>query len=396
MIAYLDLPCGLSGDMMLSCLVDAGWAVDELRRTISRLGLADEWAIVSEPTLKGPLRATKVRVLAQEGHVHRRLHDVRGVIESSDLSASIRERSVAVFTRLAQAEAKVHGATEGEVHFHEVGAVDAIIDVVGTVAGLEALGVTELYASPTPTGRGWAATQHGRIPLPAPAVLELLAAVNAPTVAPPTTEEGEWLTPTGAALLAELARFEQPTMQLHRVGIGAGSRDHAVPNVARLILGQPAPATQKGADLLQIQTNLDDMNPQLYPAVMTRLLELGVRDVWLSAVQMKKGRPGVVLSVLASADLEASVCDLLLRHTSTLGVRVLPVLRRHEAQRQERTVATPWGEVPVKIKLLEGQPVDATPEYEVCLALANQSGVPCKWVIDAAQAAGRALIPRDG
>lgn len=385
MTGYLDLPSGLSGDMLLGCLVDAGWPIDALRETIGRLDLpVEEWSVESRSVMKGPLRATLVDVKAVEGHHHRHLRHVREIIETGDLSDTIKQRAVAVFTHLAEAEAKVHGTTVEKIHFHEVGAVDAIIDIVGGVAGLEALGVDALHASAVPLGSGWAETAHGRIPLPAPATLELLAACGAPTC--PAPSNGEWVTPTGAALLAELATFSQPEMNVTQMGIGAGQRDADWPNVARLWLGPRNDPAKRQAALVQLETNLDDMNPQLVPVTIDALLAAGALDAWATPVHMKKGRPGVMIGVLAPVARESALVDVLLRQTTTLGVRVSEVSRRPEAQREMRKVETAFGEVAVKVKILKGEIVGAMPEYDDCVKIAQAKGVAVKAVHDAALA----------
>jgi len=396
MIAYLDLPSGLSGDMLLGCLVDAGWPIAELRATIAALPLAQaEWAVEARQVMKGPMRATFVEVRAREGHVHRNLHDIGQIIAKGDIPDAVKTQALAVFTRLAEAEAKVHGTTPERIHFHEVGAVDAIIDVVGGIAGLAALHIDTLYASALPLGEGWATTAHGKIPLPAPATLELLAAKNAPTR--PAPGAGEWVTPTAAAILAERATFTQPVLTMERIGIGAGRRDCAWPNVARLWVGQAHPgeahpgAALPGGQLVQVETNLDDMNPQLYAAVTEAVFAAGALDVWLTPVQMKKGRPALVLAALVPGHLETVVCETILRQTTTLGVRVLPVTRRHEARRTFAHVATPWGTVHVKLKWLGHELLGLQPEYEDCLRLAQAQGVPLQEVLTAALAAGQQL-----
>lgn len=387
MIGYLDLPSGVSGDMLLGCLVDAGWSVDALRGVISGLAIdRTEWAIDARTVTRGPVRATLVEVAAPEGHHHRGLADIRRIIASSHLPAPVIARATAVFERLARAEARVHGTTPDRIHFHEVGAVDAIIDIVGVVAGLDALGLDRLYASPLPIGGGWADTAHGRIPLPGPATIELLAEASAPVTAAPGP--GEWVTPTGAALLAELATFSQPPMRLARIGTGAGQREAAWPNVARLWLGD----ADVGGGFVQVDTNIDDMNPQLYAAVSERLMAVGARDVWLTPVQMKKGRPGVVLSVIAPAHAESAVADVLIRETTTLGVRVHAFSARHETRHQMRHVDTPFGPIAVKVKWLAGAPVGATPEYEGCASAARAAGASVKMVLEAAGAAAHALL----
>lgn len=380
MIAYLDLPAGLSGDMFLGCLVDAGWPIDGLRAVLDGLDLpAGSWQVRAEQVRRGPLRATLVHVDVAETTQHRHLSDIRELIERSRLAPWVQAQAIATFARLAIAEAKVHGEPVEHVHFHEVGALDAIVDIVGAAAGLHALGIEQLYASGAPLGSGWVQSAHGQIPLPAPATLELLAAAQAPTR--PTPGPGELVTPTGAAVLTQYARFEQPEMRLARVGVGAGQRDPAWPNVARLLLGEPLAA----GPMVEISTNIDDMNPELYGAVTQRLFAAGARDVWLTPVQMKKGRPGVVLSLIAPASLEAALSDLLLRETTTLGVRVHAV-HRHEAMRDQRTVDTRYGPVQVKLKLIGGQIWGAMPEYDDCQRAAEAAGVPVRLVYEEALA----------
>jgi hypothetical protein len=378
MIAYLDLPAGLSGDMFLGCLVDAGWSIEALRSTVDALALpAGSVQVRAEQVQRGPLRATLVHVDTVETTEHRHLSDIRKTIQRAALPLSVQANAIATFTRLAEAEGKIHGEPAEHVHFHEVGALDAIVDIVGAAAGLYGLGIEQVYASGAPLGSGWVESAHGRIPVPAPATLELLAAAQAPTR--PSPGPGELVTPTGAALLAQYARFEQPEMRLSRIGMGAGQRDPAWPNVARLWLGEALAA----GPMIEIATNIDDMNPELYGAISQRLFAAGARDVWLTPVQMKKGRPGVVLSAIAPAGLEATLADLLLRETTTLGVRVHAV-RRHEAGRDRRTVDTRYGPIQVKLKLIDGVVWGAMPEYDDCLRAAEATGIPVRLVYDEA------------
>ena len=418
MIGYLDLPAGISGDMFLGCLVDAGWPLDQLRATLHALKLpSQDWSVNARTVMKGPLRATLVDVAVTEGHshahhdhhhdhphhhdhghahhrAHRNLDDVRVIIAASDLPEAVKQRAIAVFVRLAHAEAKVHGTSVDQIHFHEVGALDAIVDIVGTVAGLHALGVEQLYAGALPLGGGWTTCEHGRIPLPAPATMELLSAVGAPTCAGPGN--GELVTPTGAALVCELARFEQPAMRVQKVASGAGQRDCAWPNVARLSLGELTRATEVSAagTVLQIETNIDDMNPQFYGPLIEKLLSAGALDVWMTPIQMKKNRPGVTLSVLAAASVEPAVVDLILRETTTLGLRVHAVDKRG-ADREMQSVETAFGSVPIKLKKLAGRTIGAQPEYEDCRRLADACNVPVRVVYEAALAAanGKFLVP---
>ncbi|HWP40464.1 MAG TPA: nickel pincer cofactor biosynthesis protein LarC [Tepidisphaeraceae bacterium] len=442
MIGYLDLPSGISGDMFLGCLIDAGWTIDQLRATLSRLRLpSQDWAVDARSVMKGSLRAMQVDVRVAEGppphqlvfaphahshqhahgqsdqhhnhdhhhhqhqhkhqhahsHVHRNLHDIRRIIEASDLPRPVKDRSIAIFTRLAVAEAKVHGTNVEQIHFHEVGALDAIVDIVGAVMGLHELGIEKLYCSALPAGHGWIDCAHGKMPLPAPATLELMSAVGAPTR--PAPGPGELLTPTGAAIVCELAQFAQPAMCLQRIAIGAGKKDFDWPNVARLWLGieqtTDSAQAESPAPLVQIETNIDDMNPQLYAPLMDRLLAAGALDVWLTPVQMKKGRPGVVLAALARQTQRDTLVDAILRETTTLGVRCLPV-HRCEADRQSASVMTEFGLISVKLKRWGGRVLGAMPEYEDCRKIAEQKRLPLRVVYDSALAAAHRQYLHDG
>ncbi len=394
MIAYLDMPSGISGDMFLGCLVDAGWPLSALEETVSRLQLpAGSWRLAQTHVMRGPLTATLLEVDAAEGDHHRHLPDILAIIARADLPAAVKDRASAVFRRLAEAEAAVHGTTVDHIHFHEVGALDAIIDIVGVCAGLHALGVTQLYAGAVPLGEGWANTAHGPIPLPAPATLALLTAANAPTR--PAPGRGELVTPTGAALLAELAVFRQPPMRLQRVGLGAGRKEFAWPNVARLWLAAAevdphlAAGDVEHASMVVLETNIDDMNPELYAAASAALFAAGAADVWLTPIQMKKGRPGCMISVLAPLEQEAHFATILLRETTTLGVRAQPV-GRYAAGREMRSVTTPYGTLAVKLKRVDGAVVGVKPEQDDCTRLAAAHDVPVRAVYEAALAAAYA------
>ena len=395
-VAYLDTPSGISGDIFLGCLVDAGWPLTSLQSAVKSLNLPEgSWSVSAQPVTKGGIRATQVLVKVSDKATERHLADVTRIIESASLPAQVKQRACAVFARLAQAEAHIHGTTPDAVHFHEVGALDAIIDIVGVCAGLHELGVGALFASPLPLGPGWAKSMHGRIPLPAPATLELLAAVDAPTV--PAPGPGELVTPTGAALLAELALFSQPQMRLRTIGYGAGQKRFDWPNVARLWLGDEIleaptqPDAEPTESLVVIETNIDDMNPEMYEPVQRRLFDAGALDVWTTAIGMKKSRPGTLLRILAEPADESRLAALLLRETTTLGVRAYPV-RRHVAERAMKTVATAYGPVRVKLKRVEGSIVGAKPEFEDCQALAEATDTPLPAVYAAALAAASPLV----
>ncbi|MBI3942859.1 MAG: nickel pincer cofactor biosynthesis protein LarC [Chloroflexi bacterium] len=391
MIGYVDCYSGASGDMLLGALVDAGLPVPELQVSLDKLALPG-LRITAQKVAKGPLQATQVSVdPGGEPQPSRHLPDIQNLIRYAGLSAQVTDHSLAIFQALGEAEAAIHGVSIEEIHFHEVGAADAIADIVGFAFGLEQLGITRLYASPLPLGTGSVRSSHGPLPLPAPATLALLAKVGAPTI--PARENGiELVTPTGAAILATLATFRQPALALQRIGYGAGRKELPWPNVLRLWLGQEHASSQEeeGHHLI-LETNIDDMNPQLYGALMERLFAAGALDVSYGPLQMKKNRPGTLVTVVARAADEACMAQLLLRETTTLGVRVYPI-RRWEAQRRMEQVETPYGQVPLKLKILEGQVIAATPEYDVCKSLADAAAVPVRAVIEAAMLAGQKRV----
>jgi pyridinium-3,5-bisthiocarboxylic acid mononucleotide nickel chelatase len=382
-ILYCDCFSGISGDMFLGALLDAGLPVEYLDEQFKHLNLPEFQGVSAERVHKGALAATLLNLDIHEHHDehehhhggHRHLGDITHLITSSGLPEAVQQTSLKIFQKLAEAEAKVHGSSIEEVHFHEVGAVDSILDIVGAAIGLHYFDVQALYSSALPLGTGQVKTQHGLLPLPAPATLELLTMAHAPLT--PSKATVELVTPTGAAILASMATFAQPEMVLERVGMGAGRRDMEWPNILRIFIGMP---NQFSETHLEIETNIDDMNPQVYGHVMTRLFENGALDVYFTPIFMKKNRPATKLSVIARKDDEQKICDLLLRETSTLGVRVKPI-SRHEAQREIRKVTTRFGEVPVKVKMMDGKIIQAAPEYDVCSRLAKETGLPVMQII---------------
>ncbi len=382
MIAYLDCFSGISGDMLLGALIDAGLSLDDLRTDLSQLPLAG-YEVTAERVAKQGIAGTKVRVSTEESHVHRGLADVLDIIASANLPPDVGQAAESAFRRLAEAEAHVHGTSVTEVHFHEVGAVDAIVDIVGAFCGLRRLGVTEVYASALPLGGGWVDSAHGRLPVPAPATVELLKGV--PTYGGPV--EAELVTPTGAAILTSVCRQfgTMPPMTLHRIGWGAGSLDLPHPNLLRLFLGEGAtqPREQR---LVVIETNLDNMNPELFGYLMDRLFAAGALDVFYSPVTMKKSRPATVVSVLSEPALADSLSEIIFRETTTLGIRLVEV-RRRCLDREWRVVETDYGPIRVKIGRLGSEILSAAPEYEDCRQAAQSHAVPAKTVYDAAKAA---------
>ncbi len=358
--------------MLLGALVDAGLPLATLQAELTKVKVSG-YRLTAERTQRNDLAATKVTVeLAADAPSLPRLRDALGAIEASSLPPADKEKASAVFRRLAEAEARVHGVEIDSVVLHELGSLDTLIDIVGAVAGLRLLGVERLFASRLPAGRGEVQGAHGTLPLPAPATLELLAAANAPIS--DADEPGELVTPTGAAIVTTLASFQRPAMALEAVGYGAGSRDTADrPNVLRLWLGEALPEAS-GAVLL-IETNIDDMSAELLGFVLERLFAAGAADVWFTPIQMKKNRPAVKLSLLCGVEREEGLTRVLLEETSTLGVRVQEV-RRHEAQRETFEFESSLGPAAVKVKRLPGRRPQVSPEYEACRRLALAGGMP--------------------
>ncbi len=312
------------------------------------------------------------------------------MIVASDLSPQVKTNSLAIFRRLAEAEGKIHGEPPDQVRFHEVGAVDLILDIVGAAIGLEALGIERLYASALPLGSGKVKTQHGLLPLPAPATLELLRRAQVPVI--PSPAEKELVTPTGAAILATLATFEQPAMRITAIGTGAGQRELAWPNILRLIVGETNASSAHG-ELVLIETNIDDMSAQGFGQVMARLFAAGALDVYFTPIFMKKNRPATMLSMITSRLHEPALARILLEETTTFGMRIQPI-GRYEAQREMRKVQTAYGEIDVKLKKLDGKIFQAIPEYDTCLRIADETGVAFLEVYQAALAAGRDLVEK--
>jgi uncharacterized protein (TIGR00299 family) protein len=386
-IGWLDCSAGISGDMLLGALVDVGVPIEVLHAAVDAVGV-EPVTLTRADVLRGGIGACKVDVLVADTAAGRTWSDVRGLLEAARLDEPVRQHALDVFARLATAEAAVHRVPVDEVHFHEVGALDAIADVVGCAAGLHALGLTSLHASTVTLGSGTTRGAHGPLPVPPPAVLALLA--GAPVQAGPVAKE--MTTPTGAALLAATVTSygPLPPMSLLRSGSGAGGRDPAeVANVLRLVLGEPLEASAVDAAHL-LETNVDDLDPRLWPGVLQALLDEGASDAWLTPILMKKGRPAHTLSVLCSVDRVSALRDVVFRETSTLGVREARV-GKHALDREERTVFVDGRPVRVKLGLLDGQVVNAMPEWEDVAAAAAALGRPAKSVLRDAHGAAREL-----
>ncbi|MGI8476086.1 MAG: nickel pincer cofactor biosynthesis protein LarC [Thermomicrobiales bacterium] len=380
-IAYFDPFSGASGDMILGALVDAGLALDDLRAALAPLRLAG-YTLRAERTEQHSIGGTRVIVDVTDDAPARTWRDIRGMIEGAAVAPPVKAQALAIFTRLATVEASIHGTPVEDVHFHEVGGIDAIVDICGACAGLHMLGVGQVFVGPLPLGSGFVRTAHGLLPVPAPATAALIAEAKAPaTQGTPggSDHSGELLTPTGAAILTTIGSFKRLAFTPSRVGYGFGTRELPWPNALRLWLGEipdrttePAPEPESGEILLE--TNIDDMSPQHMELLLERVFAVGALDAWLTPITMKKGRPATLVSVLAAASDRARLEDIVIRNTTTLGIRATPVDRTKAARRIE-TVETRWGEVRVKLRGWEGRVIDVAPEYDDCLEIARAADV---------------------
>jgi pyridinium-3,5-bisthiocarboxylic acid mononucleotide nickel chelatase len=395
---YFDCFAGISGDMTLGALVAAGVDAFALKEHLALLDLAG-YEISFEQVERAGIGATRAVVRTEEEKSHRHLSDISEIILRSRLVEPVKERAVRIFTRLAEAEARVHNIAVERVHFHEVGAVDAIVDVVGACIGFELLGVERFVASPLHVGSGTVEMAHGRFPVPPPAVADLLRGANVYS----TDIRGELVTPTGAAIVATLCESfgPVPPMRLLSTGYGAGAREYEkFPNVLRVLVGESeregeGVVEDEGArdeELAIVETNVDDVSPQVLGYVLELALARGALDCYLTPVQMKKNRPGVLLSVLAPESAVAVLEAVLFRETETFGVRRYPA-RRSKLRREAVTVETPWGPVRGKRGWREGGPAVFTPEYEDCARVARQHGVALREVYAAVRKAYEQRAP---
>ncbi|HLJ62123.1 MAG TPA: nickel pincer cofactor biosynthesis protein LarC [bacterium] len=400
-IGYLDCASGASGDMLLGALLGAGWPEAALQEVVSALGVPVR-VTVSRTERRG-VPAMRVEV-AEDDPPHARAYPrLQELLAGSRVEVSVRARAGAVLRRLAEVESQVHGVPLEQVHLHELGGLDTLVDVVGVLAGVTALNIGRVVASPVNVGRGWVPIQHGVVPVPAPATQVFLEGM--PVYAGEV--EGELLTPTGAALLrAVVAEWGVlPPMRVERIGTGAGRADPARANVLRLFVGEALDAPREndlpavtqvaaplGAErLVVLETSIDDMNPQVYPHVTARLFEAGALDVAILPAVMKKGRPGQVLRVLTAPEQARAICGILFAETTTLGVRTHDVTRL-ALRRRTVDVETEYGPVPVKVASDDDGVLNVAPEFEACRTLAQQHGVPLKRVLAAAQRASATLL----
>ncbi len=382
-LAYFDCFSGISGDMTLGALVHAGILLDHLRNELKALDVPG-WEIRSENVWKNGMAAIFVHVDTQESHTHRSLSTIEALLQKSHLASPVRDRAIAIFRKLGEAEAAVHDVPIEKIHFHEVGAIDAIVDIVGACIGFAHLGIERFACSPLNVGGGTAKMAHGVLPVPAPATARLL--LGKPTYS--TGIQKELVTPTGAAIVATLCDSfgPQPPMSVSAIGYGAGAADlEAQPNVLRLMVGDAA-AKQEGnydEEIRVLEANLDDLNPQIYGYFLDRALALGALDVFLSPIQMKKNRPGTLLTILCKPADEPKFQDLLFAETTTLGVRSHTTQRRC-LPREWESVTTPYGEVRKKLARINGKVLHISPEYEDCRKLAEANSVPLQSVMQQA------------
>jgi len=372
-IAYFDTVAGIAGDMTIGACLSAGVRLEDLKAGLAKLGL-DGYELLTRHVRRSSIDAVQVDVaISRQPHIHRTFGGISELITRSSLSVLVQQRAVGIFRLLAEAEAAVHGTSLEEVHFHEVGALDSIIDVVGASICLELLGIERAYSSPVRLGRGGLVqTQHGPMPTPAPATLEILRGYPVEFTSYPY----ELTTPTGAAIIRALSvgTLDAEQVQVEQVGYGAGTKEFPeLPNFLRLVVGTIAPDTEHD-EVSVIETNFDDMNPQVYPVLIERLLEAGAHDAYLVPVVMKKGRPGILLSVMVPRRHEQEAVALIYRETSTIGLRIQHISRR-KLPRREVTVATSFGPVRAKLVIRDGREA-VTAEFEECKRIAGERRIP--------------------
>jgi len=390
-LLWVDASAGASGDMLLGALVGAGADLDVLQAAVDGLG-TEPVRLVRHQVTRAGLAATKVDVEVAPSDVRRTWPDVRALVEGAGLAAPVRDRALDVFARLARAEGAAHGIDPEQVHFHEVGALDSLADVVGVSAALHDLGVTDVRCGPLALGRGEVRTQHGVLPVPVPAVLGVLAGTGAPVVAGDV--DGEACTPTGAALLASAVSVwgPMPAMTVQATGSGAGGRDpEDRPNVLRVVVGDAVVGAPAYDDAVVLEANVDDLDPRLWPAVLAALLAAGASDAWLTPILMKKGRPAHTLSVLVAPARLDAVRRVVFTESSTIGVREHAV-RKQALDRELRTVDVDGCQIAVKVARLDGDVVNVAPEYDDVAAAAARLGRPLKSVLAAAVAAAEGIV----
>jgi hypothetical protein len=386
-IIYFDCFSGISGDMILGAFIDAGLNLEDMKKELEKLKLGD-YRIEARRTKKCGIAGTKVDVLFREGEGFHKLDEITGLIERCSLDGEVKELSCRIFRKLAEAEASVHGTTARDFLFHEMGDLDAIVDVVGSVIGIKMLSIERIFVSSIHVGSGFVESSHGTLPLPAPATLELLKGI-------PVYSEGidaELVTPTGAAIITTIASSfgRMPRMEIEKVGYGGGARDLPIPNLLRVSIGQSfedRPEKEFGLQsdtVVIIETNIDDLNPQFYAHISEELFKAGALDVFSTSIMAKKGRPGVKLTILAPIPKVSKLSEVIFDQTTTFGLRSYRVERK-KLPREVREVETKFGKVRVKIGRMGNRIKNIAPEYEDCERTARDKGIPLKEIYDTAK-----------
>lgn len=390
-IAFFDCFSGVSGDMILGALVDAGLDIAKLETELGKLGISG-YRITAEKTARKGIAGTRVSVEVTDRTTERKLKDIVEIIDRSGLDDGVKEQSKQTFTEMARVEATIHGKSIDDIHLHEVGSLDAIVDVVGAFAGLNKLGIEAAYCSRIHVGTGFLECRHGTLPVPAPATLEMLKEIPIYS----TGIEAELATPTGACIMKTLCKGFgiMPEMKVEEIGYGAGSRELEIPNLLRVYVGETIGRGYEKDEAVLIETNIDDMKPELLAYATEALLEQGALDVFTTPISMKKNRPGTILSVLTTRDKLDEVLSTIFAETTTLGVRIHS-LERQKLSTEIISVETRFGVISVKIGRAGGQVKNVAPEYESCKSIATQQGIPLKDVYDEAQAAARKALSEE-
>jgi len=372
-IAYFDCFSGISGDMLVGSLIDAGLDFEELENEIKKLGL-ESVEIKADKIVKQNIASTKFSVLYEDQKHHRHLQDLNAMVENASIDEDIKEKAKEVFMKIAVAEAKIHNMPLDKVHFHEIGAVDTIVDVVAALTGFRKLGIEKVFCSGLNVGSGFVTFSHGKFPVPAPATAEILKDVPVYS----TDSKGELVTPTGAAIITALADGfgDMPLVKVESIGYGAGSKDFEHPNVLRVYLGQMVDKPSENV-IDVIETNIDDMNPQWYDHIIDRLYVEGALEVFMTNIQMKKNRPGIKLTILADPVNKDQLLKIVFRETTSIGVRMRRE-SREILERESRTLDTPYGKVNAKITIYEGETVNQKVEYDDLRRLAAENNLPVK------------------
>ena len=383
-IAYFDCFSGISGDMTVGALLDAGLEIETLEKELKKLGLSGYQLEVNKVVKKG-ISATQFKVKIKEEGVERRFKDILTIFEKSKLDEEIKKETKKIFFNIAQAESKIHQKDIDKIHFHEIGGLDSIIDITSAVIGIKTLGIEEIHSSALPVGKGFVKCAHGVIPVPAPATLELLK--NIPTYSGGI--ESEMITPTGAAIIGTLAKSfgERPLMKIERIGYGAGEKEFTIPNLLRVSIGEKILKDENLKDgyvsdeAVLIETNIDDMNPEFYDYIMEQLFSQGALDVFLTPIQMKKNRPAHMLSIIVYEQDLKEILEVLFSESTTLGVRIREIKRLRLAQ-QNFIAETKYGKIRVKVGIFKREIKNIAPEYEDCKKMAKQHQVPLKEVYE--------------